>query len=86
MPGTPPNKTTDPDTIPPPNTLENFSARMGKRCTVVCSTSTILNQVKKAKADGMSQDYQKFWESEVQDLTDEMIKSVDAALETKQAA
>jgi ribosome recycling factor len=28
---------------------------------------------------------QKFWESEVQDLTDTMIKAVDAALETKQS-
>ncbi|WP_170548764.1 ribosome recycling factor [Ruegeria atlantica] len=44
-----------------------------------------MDQVKKAKADGMSEDDQKFWESEVQDLTDEMIKTVDAALETKQA-
>ncbi|MBO9445132.1 ribosome recycling factor [Ruegeria sp. R14_0] len=44
-----------------------------------------MDQIKKAKADGMSEDDQKFWESEVQDLTDEMIKTVDAALETKQA-
>jgi len=44
-----------------------------------------MDQIKKAKADGMSEDDQKLWESEVQDLTDEMIKSVDAALETKQA-
>ncbi|WP_170398694.1 ribosome recycling factor [Ruegeria arenilitoris] len=44
-----------------------------------------MDQVKKAKSDGMSEDDQKFWEAEVQDLTDEMIKSVDAALETKQA-
>ncbi|WP_171211523.1 ribosome recycling factor [Ruegeria sp. HKCCA5426] len=44
-----------------------------------------MDQIKKAKADGMSEDDQKFWESEVQDLTDEMIKSVDAALETKQS-
>ncbi len=44
-----------------------------------------MDQIKKAKADGMSEDDQKFWETEVQDLTDEMIKSVDAALETKQA-
>ena len=33
----------------------------------------------------MSEDDQKFWESEVQDLTDKMIKAVDEALETKQA-
>ncbi len=44
-----------------------------------------MDQIKRAKADGMSEDDQKFWETEVQDLTDEMIKSVDAALETKQA-
>ncbi|WP_170381203.1 ribosome recycling factor [Ruegeria atlantica] len=44
-----------------------------------------MDQIKKAKADGISEDDQKFWEAEVQDLTDEMIKSVDAALETKQA-
>ncbi|CUJ96104.1 Ribosome-releasing factor [Ruegeria denitrificans] len=44
-----------------------------------------MDQIKKAKADGMSEDDQKFWEAEVQDLTDEMIKAVDASLETKQA-
>jgi ribosome recycling factor len=44
-----------------------------------------MDQVKKAKADGISEDDQKFWESEVQDLTDKSIRLVDAALETKQA-
>ena len=44
-----------------------------------------MDQIKKAKADGMSEDDQKFWESEVQELTDKMIAAVDAALETKQA-
>ncbi len=44
-----------------------------------------MDQIKKAKSDGLSEDDQKFWESEVQDLTDKMIKAVDAALETKQA-
>ncbi|MEP2715405.1 ribosome recycling factor [Pseudophaeobacter sp.] len=44
-----------------------------------------MDQIKKAKADGMSEDDQKFWESEVQDLTDAMIKAVDDALENKQA-
>lgn len=44
-----------------------------------------MDQVKKAKGDGISEDDQKFWESEVQDLTDKSIKAVDAALETKQA-
>ncbi len=44
-----------------------------------------MDQIKKAKSNGMSEDDQKFWESEVQDLTDRMIKAVDDALETKQA-
>lgn len=44
-----------------------------------------MDQIKKAKADGMSEDDQKFWEAEVQELTDKMIKGVDAALEHKQA-
>ncbi|NVL02644.1 ribosome-recycling factor, partial [Ruegeria pomeroyi] len=44
-----------------------------------------MDQIKKAKADGISEDDQKFWEAEVQELTDKMIKVVDAALETKQA-
>lgn len=44
-----------------------------------------MDQIKKAKADGMSEDDQKFWEEEVQQMTDRFIKSVDQALETKQA-
>ena len=44
-----------------------------------------MDQIKKAKADGMSEDDQKFWESEVQDLTDKMIAAVDNALEHKQS-
>ncbi|SHE67780.1 ribosome recycling factor [Ruegeria intermedia] len=44
-----------------------------------------MDQIKKAKADGLSEDDQKFWENEVQELTDQMIKAVDAALEAKQA-
>ena len=44
-----------------------------------------MDQVKKAKSDGMSEDDQKFWETEVQDLTDKMISAVDDALEHKQS-
>jgi ribosome recycling factor len=44
-----------------------------------------MDQIKKAKADGMSEDDQKLWEGEVQDMTDAAIKAVDAALEAKQA-
>ncbi|MCV2892144.1 ribosome recycling factor [Lentibacter sp. XHP0401] len=44
-----------------------------------------MDQVKKAKADGLSEDDQKFWEDAVQDITDKHIKALDAALEAKQA-
>ncbi|WP_341365730.1 ribosome recycling factor [Yoonia sp. BS5-3] len=44
-----------------------------------------MDQIKKAKSDGMSEDDQKFWEAAVQELTDEHIKVVDETLETKQA-
>ncbi|MCQ0093068.1 ribosome recycling factor [Roseovarius sp. M141] len=44
-----------------------------------------MDQIKKAKNDGMSEDDQKFWETEVQDLTDRFITRVDESLETKQA-
>lgn len=44
-----------------------------------------MDQIKKAKNDGLSEDDQKFWEAEVQELTDKAIKAIDAALEVKQA-
>ena len=43
-----------------------------------------MEQLKKAKADGMSEDEQKLWHDEIQDLTDSHIKHVDEALEHKQ--
>jgi ribosome recycling factor len=43
-----------------------------------------MDQIKKAKSDGMSEDDQKIWEDEVQDLTNRHIGSVDSALEAKQ--
>ncbi|MBZ0124005.1 MAG: ribosome recycling factor [Roseovarius sp.] len=44
-----------------------------------------MDKIKKAKADGMSEDDQKFWETEVQEMTDRHIAAVDEALEHKQA-
>jgi len=44
-----------------------------------------MDQLKKALADGMSEDDNKVWHDEVQKLTDGAIKSIDAALETKQS-
>ena len=43
-----------------------------------------MDQIKKAKADGLGEDDQKFWETEVQDMIDAQIKLVDKALENKQ--
>ena len=45
-----------------------------------------MDRIKKAKTEtSMSEDDQKFWESEVQDLTDKFIKLIDEQLDTKQA-
>lgn len=43
-----------------------------------------MDQLKKAKADGMSEDDHKVWTDEVQQMTDTTIKGVDAALDHKQ--
>lgn len=44
-----------------------------------------MDQIKKAKNDGMSEDDQKIWEGEVQDMTNAFIKKVDETLDNKQA-
>ncbi len=44
-----------------------------------------MDQIKKAKSNGLSEDDVKFWEDEVQELTDRYIKLVDQTLESKQA-
>ena len=41
-----------------------------------------MDQIK--KADGLSEDDQKLWSDEVQELTDKMIKQIDELLEVKQ--
>ena len=44
-----------------------------------------MDQIKKAKSNGMSEDDQKFWEESVQELTDTTIKNLDETLDSKQA-
>ncbi len=44
-----------------------------------------MDQIKKAKTAGMSEDDQKMWSDEVQELTDKAIAAVDKQLEQKQA-
>jgi ribosome recycling factor len=43
-----------------------------------------MDQIKKAKGNGMGEDDQKMWSEEVQELTDKAIAAVDRALEAKQ--
>jgi ribosome recycling factor len=43
-----------------------------------------MDQLKKAKAAGMGEDDEKLWHEEVQELTDAVIKRIDAALNSKQ--
>ena len=44
-----------------------------------------MDQLKKAKSAGMSEDENRIWQDEIQELTDARIRMVDDALETKQA-
>jgi ribosome recycling factor len=43
-----------------------------------------MDRIKKARANGMAEDDQKFWTDEVQELTDGYIAAVDRALDAKQ--
>lgn len=43
-----------------------------------------MDKIKRAKADGLSEDEQKLYHDEIQELTDAAIAKVDAALEAKQ--
>ncbi len=43
-----------------------------------------MDQIRKAKAEGMSEDEQKLWSDEIQELTNAFIGRVDEALESKQ--
>ena len=43
-----------------------------------------MDQVKKMKADGMSEDDQKYWSEVIQEATDSSVEKIDAALTAKQ--
>jgi ribosome recycling factor len=43
-----------------------------------------MEQIKRAKSEGMSEDDQKLWEEEVQEITNISIKTIDDALDSKQ--
>lgn len=43
-----------------------------------------MDQIKKSRVDGMSEDDQKFWEDEVQELTNSYVGKIDSSLNNKQ--
>ena len=43
-----------------------------------------MDKIKKLKSDGMSEDDEKFWSEEVQNLTNDFIKQIDEILKIKQ--
>ncbi len=43
-----------------------------------------MDKIKKLKSDGMSEDDEKFWNEEIQNLTNEFIKQIDELLKIKQ--
>ena len=80
--------------LPIPELNEERRKEMAKLCGQYAENARIavrnvrrdgMDQIKKAKNDGMSEDDQKVWQDEIQDITDAAIKKIDAALESKQA-
>lgn len=67
--------------------LTKVAAQYAEHCRVAIRNLRRdgMDQIKKAKTDGLSEDDQKFWELEVQQLTDSFTAKVDKALEGKQA-
>ena len=80
--------------LPIPELNEERRKEMAKMCGSYAENAKIavrnvrrdgMDQIKKAKNDGMSEDDQKVWQDEIQDITDSAIKKIDAGLESKQA-
>jgi len=80
--------------LPIPELNEERRKEMAKLCGTYSENAKIavrnvrrdgMDQIKKAKNDGMSEDDMKVWQDEIQDITDAAIKKIDAALEAKQA-
>ncbi len=80
--------------LPIPELNEERRREMAKMCGQYAENAKIavrnvrrdgMDQIKKAKNDGMSEDDQKVWQDEIQDVTDAAIKKIDEALEGKQA-
>ena len=67
--------------------LTKVAAQYAESCKVLIRNVRRdgMDQIKKAKAAGMSEDDQKMWSDEVQELTDKAIAAVDKVLEQKQA-
>jgi ribosome recycling factor len=80
--------------LPIPELNEERRRDLSKVAAQYCESARIavrnvrrdgMDQLKQAKANGMSEDDHKVWTDEVQELTDKGIAAVDAALETKQS-
>jgi len=80
--------------LPIPELNEERRAQLGKVAGGYAENARVsirnvrrdgMDQIKKAKADGLSEDDQKIWEDEVQELTNKFIKAIDEGLEAKQA-
>lgn len=79
--------------LPIPELNEERRRELSKIAAQYCEKARIavrnvrrdgMDQLKRAKAAGMSEDDHKIWSDEVQELTDRGIAAVDAALEVKQ--
>lgn len=79
--------------LPVPELNEERRAQMAKTAGSYAENARVairnvrrdgMDRLKKAKSAGMSEDDQKLWQAEIQEMTDDHIRRVDEALEQKQ--
>ena len=80
-------------TLPLPELNEERSKEISKLASQFAEQARIsvrnvrkdgMDKIKKLKSDGMSEDDEKFWNEEVQNLTNDFIKQIDELLKIKQ--
>ena len=66
--------------------LSKFAAQFAEQSKVAVRNvrKDGMDKIKKLKLDGMSEDDEKFWADEVQNLTDSFITEIDGFLKAKQ--
>ena len=70
--------------LPLPELNEERRKEISKLAAQFAVRKDGMDKIKKLKSDGMSEDDEKFWHEEVQNLTNDFIKQIDELLKIKQ--